>query len=87
MHRNLITKAIPPLVEKPVATEASLQTKFQAIRTQPRLIGREIAASEGRLLDFNIAETVQRALHHTGRQLDAIAINYLLRPNIFCNTT
>jgi hypothetical protein len=53
--------------------EASLKTRLEAVRTQLRLIGRDIQATEGRFLDFNTAETLQRALYHTTRQLDAIA--------------
>ncbi len=54
--------------------EASLKTRLEAVRASLRLIGRDVQASEGRLLDFSTAETIQRALHHTGRQLDAIAL-------------
>lgn len=57
------------------AREASLKAKLEAVRVQLRLIGRDIQAVEGRLLDFNTAETVQRSLHHVTRQLDAIAIS------------
>ncbi len=55
--------------------EASLKARLEAVRVQLRLIGRDIQASEGRFLDFTTAETLQRALHHTTRQLDAIAIS------------
>ncbi len=55
--------------------EATLKQKLEAVRTSLRLIGRDIQATEGRFLDFNTAETLQRALYHTTRQLDAIAIS------------
>ncbi len=54
--------------------EASLQAKLTAVRTQLRLVGRDLQATEGRLLDFSTAETIARSLHHITRQLDAIAV-------------
>ncbi len=54
--------------------EANLKTKLEAVRTSLRLIGRDIQAVEGRLLDFNTAETIARSLHHITRQIDTVAI-------------
>jgi hypothetical protein len=54
--------------------EATLKQKLEAVRTSLRLIGRDIQATEGRLLDFSTAETIARSLHHITRQLDAIAV-------------
>ncbi len=64
------------LIDNPAqqVREASLKTKLEAVRVQLRLIGRDIQATEGRFLDFNTAETLQRALYHVTRQLDVIAI-------------
>ncbi len=64
-----------PAQQRSAPPEASLKTKLEAVRTSLRLIGRDLQASEGRFLDFTTAETLQRALHHTTRQLDAIAIS------------
>lgn len=56
------------------AREANLKTRLEAVRTQLRLVSRDIQISEGRLLDYDTADTLQRILHHAGRQLDAIAL-------------
>ncbi len=64
-----------PAQQRSAPPEASLKTRLEAVRVQLRLIGRDIQAVEGRLLDFNTAETIARSLHHITRQIDTVAIS------------
>ncbi|MEJ7615830.1 MAG: hypothetical protein WKF30_02390 [Pyrinomonadaceae bacterium] len=55
--------------------EASLKSKLEAVRTQLRLIQRDIASAEGRFLDYATADTLGRLLHQAVRQLDELTIS------------
>ncbi len=55
--------------------EATLKTKLEAVRVQLRLVQRDVQATEGRLLDFGTAEMLQRSLHHSIRQLEAVTLS------------
>jgi hypothetical protein len=54
--------------------EATLKAKLEAVRVQLRLVQRDIQAVEGRFLDFDSADALQRLLHHSIRQLEAVTL-------------
>ncbi len=62
------------LIEGATQQQATLKQKLEAIRALLRRAGREVQASEGRLLDYAAADEISRALGHATRQLDAIAL-------------
>jgi hypothetical protein len=62
------------LIEGATQQQATLKQKLEAIRALLRVAGREVQASEGRLLDYAAADEISRALGHATRQLDVIAI-------------
>ncbi len=64
-----------PAQQTAPAQEAALKAKLEAVRTQLRLVQRDIQAVEGRFLDFESADALQRLLHHSIRQLEAVTLS------------
>ena len=52
----------------------SATAKLGQVRSQLRTVARDVQIAEGRLLDFDTAEHVQRALHAACRELERITI-------------
>jgi hypothetical protein len=48
--------------------------KLERARTQIKRVARDVQVTEGRLLDYETADEMQRALHATLRDLDALTI-------------
>ncbi len=71
--KNLITLA-PMSPAQQTAAPISLTRKLEGVRSQLRFVQRDIQITEGRLLDYSTAEALQRSLHHSIRQLEAITI-------------
>ncbi len=48
--------------------------KLERARTQIKRVARDVQVTEGRLLDYETADEMQRTLHATLRELDALTI-------------
>ncbi len=48
--------------------------KLERARTQIKRVARDVQTTEGRLLDYETADEMQRTLHATLRELDALTI-------------
>jgi len=48
--------------------------RVERARTQIKRVARDVQTTEGRLLDYETADEMQRALHATLRDLDALTI-------------
>ncbi len=48
--------------------------RVERVRTRIKSVAREVQTTEGRLLDYATADEMQRALHATLRDLDALTI-------------
>jgi hypothetical protein len=48
--------------------------KLERARTQIKRVARDVQTTEGRLLDYETADEMQRTLHATLRDLDALTI-------------
>lgn len=61
--------ALAPPAQKPCASQ-----KLEHARRSLRFAQRSVTASEGRLLDFNTAEEIHRALGAVSRNLEEVRI-------------
>ncbi len=59
--------------EKQRDREAPAQ-QLERARTQIKRVARDVQTTEGRLLDYETADEMQRTLHATLRDLDALTI-------------
>jgi hypothetical protein len=49
--------------------------KLEQVRERVRTVTRAVQTTEGRLLDFDTAEDIMRALHTAARELDELALH------------
>ncbi len=49
--------------------------KLERVRERVRTVTRAVQTTEGRLLDFDTADDIMRALHTAARELDELAIS------------
>jgi hypothetical protein len=73
---NNTTRAqgIPQFVENSTRVENSLTAKLERTRLEVRRAQENVQASEGRLLDFDAAEAIQRALFDAARNLQELTL-------------
>ncbi len=73
---NHTTRAqgIPQIAEKCNRLHYSLTAKLAATRLELRRAQENVQASEGRLLDFDAAEAIQRALVAANRNLQELTL-------------
>ena len=77
MQNNSTTTRIPPLAEKPApAPKLDASQKLEHARNHLRFALRSVAATEGRLLDFDTAEEISRALVAASRDLEEAQISW-----------
>ncbi len=48
--------------------------KLERVRERVRVVTRAVQVTEGRLLDFDTADDIMRALHTAARELEELAI-------------
>jgi hypothetical protein len=73
---NSTTRAqgIPQIAEKCNRLHFSLTAKIERTRAEVRRAQENVQASEGRLLDFDAAEAIQRALVAAARNLQELTL-------------
>ncbi len=58
-------------------TNTTTQTparKLESVRERVRTVARSVQVTEGRLLDFDTADDIMRALHTAARELEELTI-------------
>ena len=55
-------------------TKSTPAHKLERVRERVRVVTRAVQTTEGRLLDFDTAEDIMRALHTAARELEELAI-------------
>ncbi len=70
----LVQKGIPPLVENGNRFPNSLTAKLERTRTEVRRACADVEAVEGRFLDYETAEAIQRALVAANRNLQELTL-------------
>jgi hypothetical protein len=55
-------------------TQAPALEKLERVRGRVRTVSRAVQVTEGRLLDFDTADDIMRALHTVARELEELAI-------------
>ncbi len=58
---------------------AAPAARVERARTQIKRVAREVQTTEGRLLDYETADEMQRALHATLRELEQLTITLAVR--------
>ena len=67
-------QGIPPFVENSTRSNNSLTAKLERTRAELRRAQENVQAAEGRLLDFDAAEAIQRALFGAARNLQELTL-------------
>jgi hypothetical protein len=55
-------------------TQAPALEKLERVRGRVRTVTRAVQVTEGRLLDFNTADDIMRALHTAARELEELTL-------------
>ncbi len=50
--------------------------KLERVREHVRTVARAVQATEGRLLDFDTADAIMRALHTAARELEELTVTF-----------
>jgi len=50
--------------------------KLERVRERVRVVTRAVQVTEGRLLDFDTAEDIMRALHTAARELEELTVTF-----------
>lgn len=53
--------------------------RLEAARTRLRAVSRHVTSTEGRLLDYETADEIQRALHTTLREMEELTLQLAVR--------
>ena len=62
------------LTKRMLETQEAATAKLERARASLRNVSRDVQVTEGRLLDFETADAMQRALHATLRTLDELTL-------------
>ncbi len=77
MHANTTTTtptAPTTTTISPATPQQTAAQKLERTRARLRAVARDVAVSEGRLLDFETADEMQRALHTSLRELEELSL-------------
>ncbi len=69
------TQGIPPLAEKATRVENSLTQKIERTRAEVRRAITDVQVVEGRFLDFETADSLQRTLVSAARNLQELTVS------------
>jgi hypothetical protein len=58
----------------PTTTTQTPARKLERVRESVRVVTRAVQVTEGRLLDFDTAEDIMRALHTAARELEELTL-------------
>ena len=75
MLSNPTTTQIAAMPQKPSAPKPDALQKLEHARQRLRFALRSVAANEGRLLDFETAEEISRALSAASRDLEDLTLH------------
>jgi len=58
----------------PTTTTQTPARKLERVRERVRVVTRAVQVTEGRLLDFDTADDIMRALHTAARELEELTV-------------
>ena len=75
MQKHSTTNQIAQFAQKPPAPKPDATQRLQHARSRLRFALRSVTATEGRLLDFDTAEEISRALSAVSRDLEELTLH------------
>ncbi len=60
----------------PTTTTQTPARKLERVRERVRVVTRAVQTTEGRLLDFDTADDIMRALHTVARELEELTVTF-----------
>ncbi len=63
-------------VNNTTTTKSTPAHKLERVRERVRVVTRAVQTTEGRLLDFDTADDIMRALHTAARELEELTVTF-----------